>query len=284
MSVSYTVYMLINRVNDKKYIGITSKCPEQRWRSGCGYSKRQPLIYNAIKKYGWDNFDHIILKTGLAEDAAKSEEQRLIKLYDTMNPKAGYNMTIGGDGHIIYRTEEERSAARKATVERRLNKIITDPEVHQQVKDLANKNARKRYKAIKENDPVRYARIKKVKLEQMRAYKEDPMMHEKVLASKRKNALKAKQDPEKHRKRLEANRRFKNAVRAVREELIFLYKLYPNLFSEDDCRVCFTKFSSKGGCYKYNSIRELTTILDKLKMLVEANNDKQSNKNNINNV
>lgn len=44
----------------KVYIGITSRQPEQRWLNGNGY-KDSPKFYNAIKKYGWDNFNHEIL-------------------------------------------------------------------------------------------------------------------------------------------------------------------------------------------------------------------------------
>ena len=48
--------------NGKSYIGITSKKPNQRWENGKGYSKTgQNAIYNAIKKYGWDNIKHEIL-------------------------------------------------------------------------------------------------------------------------------------------------------------------------------------------------------------------------------
>lgn len=36
--------------NGKIYIGITDQKPERRWRNGIGY-RRQPYVYNAIKKY-----------------------------------------------------------------------------------------------------------------------------------------------------------------------------------------------------------------------------------------
>lgn len=56
--------------NGKVYIGITSRKPEQRWKNVNGY-KDSPKFYNAIKKYGWDNFKHEILFDGLNEITAK---------------------------------------------------------------------------------------------------------------------------------------------------------------------------------------------------------------------
>ena len=60
MENTYSVYKHTNKVNGKVYIGITYNKPEVRWGSnGIGY-KRQ-LFWNAIQKYGWDNFTHEIL-------------------------------------------------------------------------------------------------------------------------------------------------------------------------------------------------------------------------------
>ena len=40
--------------NGAIYIGRTSMSPEDRWLNGWGY-KQNPLAFNAILKYGWDN-------------------------------------------------------------------------------------------------------------------------------------------------------------------------------------------------------------------------------------
>ena len=78
------------------YIGITSQEPEKRWKGGLNYSS-QPYFYNAIKKYGWDSFEHIIIREGLTEEEAKIVERKLIKHYDSRNRSKGYNITPGGD-------------------------------------------------------------------------------------------------------------------------------------------------------------------------------------------
>lgn len=101
---NWIVYKHENKINGKIYIGITSQNPIDRWKNGNGYSKHKKF-YSAIKKYGWDNFLHIILYTGLTEKEAKEKEQELIKFYDSKN--SGYNLTDGGDGIIGYHHSEE---------------------------------------------------------------------------------------------------------------------------------------------------------------------------------
>lgn len=94
---SYTVYMHINKINGKRYIGITCQKPEKRWRNGKGYEGNGYFI-KAINKYGWDNFEHIIIAKGLDEEEAKWLEIELIREWDTTNKDKGYNITLGGDG------------------------------------------------------------------------------------------------------------------------------------------------------------------------------------------
>lgn len=91
------MYVHINKSNNKKYVGITSNDPKTRWKNGYGYSDKFP-IGRAIRKYGWENFDHVILYNDLSETEAKEIEKQLIKQWNTKNDKYGYNLTDGGDG------------------------------------------------------------------------------------------------------------------------------------------------------------------------------------------
>ena len=97
--------------NGKRYIGITSKNPKARWENGAGYDKeRQPVVYNAIQKYGWNNIEHNILFTDLTEEEAKEKEKELIKEYHTFiydETPMGYNMTLGGEGALGHKGSEK---------------------------------------------------------------------------------------------------------------------------------------------------------------------------------
>lgn len=97
----YIVYQHKNKINGKIYIGITSRVPEKRWgRNGSNY-KTSPYFYNAIQKYGWDNFEHNILYTNLTKEQACQKEQELIQYFHSMDRKFGYNSTSGGEIFIM---------------------------------------------------------------------------------------------------------------------------------------------------------------------------------------
>lgn len=109
---NWCVYMHENRVNGKKYIGLTSQKPTNRWRNGAGYDK-QPRFFAAIQKYGWDAFRHEILYTGLTQEEAERLEIDLIEKYETLNEEKGYNLSPGG---VVFmptaETRAKQSAAR----------------------------------------------------------------------------------------------------------------------------------------------------------------------------
>lgn len=112
---NYYVYMHVNKINNKKYIGITKNKPEDRWQNGKGYKKQ--AFYKAIQKYGWDNFYHIILFDNLSEEEACKKEIELIAFYKSDNKKFGYNISHGGEnGHNDLWNDDEY---RKAQIEER---------------------------------------------------------------------------------------------------------------------------------------------------------------------
>ena len=109
-----TVYIHRNIVNNKCYIGITCQNVNKRWQKGCGYLNKykdgsyvQPKMARAIKKYGWDSFEHIIWAEGLTYKDACRLEIMLIALWDTV--ENGYNVTPGGPSVMYGRKHSEKS-------------------------------------------------------------------------------------------------------------------------------------------------------------------------------
>lgn len=91
--VVYSVYIHVFP-DGKKYVGLTRRKPEYRWRNGKGY--KQERLSNAINEVGWDNISHnIVLKTTSVEEA-KEMERHLIAEYRTQGPDHGYNTKNGG--------------------------------------------------------------------------------------------------------------------------------------------------------------------------------------------
>lgn len=83
-----------NKINNKVYIGQTCQKPEHRWgANGNGYREQQKF-YNAIQKYGWNNFEHIILEECDNEKEALNRESYYIQKYDSINN--GYNILSHG--------------------------------------------------------------------------------------------------------------------------------------------------------------------------------------------
>ena len=92
----FTIYKHINKKNGKVYIGQTIQRPEDRWKNGAGY-RNCTKFYNAIQKYGWDNFEHIILEQKeMTQEEANELENFYIKKYNCLDDKYGYNITEGG--------------------------------------------------------------------------------------------------------------------------------------------------------------------------------------------
>lgn len=92
-----TIYLHRNKSNGKVYIGQTIQPIENRWKNGSGY-KTCTYFYHAIQKYGWENFDHLILEQNenWAQEELDNKEKEYIIKYQANNPQYGYNITEGG--------------------------------------------------------------------------------------------------------------------------------------------------------------------------------------------
>ena len=109
MKTDYCVYVHV-APNDKHYVRQTGVKFWKRWGpNGNGYKNgNQRYFERAINKYGWDNFEHVILKENLTKEEADYWEKYYINLWDTTNPDKGYNITPRGNGEGKKLSEETR--------------------------------------------------------------------------------------------------------------------------------------------------------------------------------
>ena len=94
------VYKIQNKINEKIYIGITTRKLNRRIYDHI-FKSRQPNIggiAGAIKKYGIQNFDIIIIDVAYTHDELNEKEVYYIKKYNSMAPN-GYNLYTGGLHH-----------------------------------------------------------------------------------------------------------------------------------------------------------------------------------------
>ena len=121
-NTKFVIYKHTNNITGKSYIGKTIKGIDIRWKrhlcdTVCGSYNSH--FHNAIRKYGTDCWDHIILYISFEQDDKHlyEVEEQLILDWDTYHN--GYNTTIGGRGtgsgesHIRYNTTHTQKSKEK---------------------------------------------------------------------------------------------------------------------------------------------------------------------------
>lgn len=102
------IYMYINKVNGKRYIG-KAKDFNKRHKQ---HLKGKLIIDKAIRKYGEENFEIVILEENVETDSQLNELEKLyIKKYDSYRKNGkGYNVADGGTGGDTLKgmTDEQR--------------------------------------------------------------------------------------------------------------------------------------------------------------------------------
>lgn len=124
MENNYCVYIHINKINNKKYVGITKTSFAKRWgKDGSGYIRGKNSAFGrAIEKYGWENFTHDIFTTNISKERACALEIILIETLRTRDKRYGYNIQPGGqlgNAGVVF-SEESRAKMREAKVGKKL--------------------------------------------------------------------------------------------------------------------------------------------------------------------
>ena len=97
------IYKITNLINQKVYIGQTRRTIQERWREHISRASQKidTYLYNAIRKYGEENFQiEEILKC--PDDILDEKERFYINEFHSDSREKGYNLTKGGDGNKKY--------------------------------------------------------------------------------------------------------------------------------------------------------------------------------------
>lgn len=160
MKNKYCVYVHTNKINGKRYVGVTGQNPKKRWGGGAGYATNSHF-YSAIKKYGWNGFSHEIIADRLSLDDAYALERKLISEYNSTNRKCGYNIDLGGSGSGT-KTSESRERNRA-----KMNRLYRETDLREKI----SLGGQRRFSRVEEHkklsdaaicrnqDPVKFANI-----------------------------------------------------------------------------------------------------------------------------
>lgn len=102
------IYIIVNDINNKVYIGQTREGIEERFKRHCrNYQDSKGSIDYDITFYGKEHFKIKLIEKVFLKDLDEREKY-WINFYNSY--KKGYNRTIGGDGGGIYTQEEINKA------------------------------------------------------------------------------------------------------------------------------------------------------------------------------
>lgn len=138
---TYKVYCWTNKVNGKRYVGMTCRSMKKRAGKDMYFYHGSAHFYAAIQKYGIENFSYRILVDGLTKEQAAQKEKNYIQRYRLRNPEFGYNIRKGGcyaftgdtdisrAQRISATLHEQRSKPEyRAIMSQRMQKVWDDPE------------------------------------------------------------------------------------------------------------------------------------------------------------
>lgn len=103
------LYEINNKINGKKYIGVTYSSISRRWsghKSKAKQGDKRPL-YTSIRKYGIENFEVKVLMEDVPENYLNILEMFWIKELDLQNREKGYNLANGGNVNKGFKIPKE---------------------------------------------------------------------------------------------------------------------------------------------------------------------------------
>jgi group I intron endonuclease len=145
-SRKWCIYAHVLKTDGRCYIGQTCNL-EGRWKPSA--YKNSTKFYAAIQKYGWNNFEHKILKDNLTLSEANFWESYFIKNLDTIGK--GFNLNSGGDNKLhSQETKEKMSQTRRG---------VSHSKEHSLAISRALKGKKKTAQAIRNNQLAQHRKV-----------------------------------------------------------------------------------------------------------------------------
>lgn len=133
----FYLYKIMNLFDGKVYIGQSTN-PIVRWRrhkSDAKLNNKNNYLYNAIRKYGIQNFSfEIIVQSKTLEDI-DAAEILCIEQYKSSNNNYGYNIALGGNGKRIVSEQTKLKISQS-----RIGKKATEETKNKMSKSMIGKN------------------------------------------------------------------------------------------------------------------------------------------------
>jgi group I intron endonuclease len=144
------IYIIENNDRQKVYIGCTTQSPKKRWRQHKTMAKyghdNCPYLYNAMRKYGIDNFKFYPIAKAKNKEQLFLMERAFISLYNTHFEDGGYNIEFGGTGSNRWHKKTREKISSKVT-RRKIDVYTLDGELYDTCKSVHH--ASKKYSAHK---------------------------------------------------------------------------------------------------------------------------------------
>jgi group I intron endonuclease len=105
--IIYSIYKATNKINGKVYIGFDSNWPHRKNSHKCYYKKYDTKFYRAIRKYGWENFEWLVLYQSKDKIYTKDIMENYF-ICENNSFNNGYNSTLGGDGTFGIKRKKQK--------------------------------------------------------------------------------------------------------------------------------------------------------------------------------
>lgn len=139
----FTVYLITNKVNGKKYVGATKNTLQKRMsghKSDANKPRKNSVLCKDLRIYGEHNFEISKLCSASTQEDMHSKEKQLIILLGSKFP-SGYNLCSGGKGRDSkgYRHTEEAKEKMSRSARVKNTGRVTSEETKQKLREASRR-------------------------------------------------------------------------------------------------------------------------------------------------